>query len=196
MFRKFCISSILWFFVLTLQGQDIDSFNQKRLDINQKGMIVLGSWALLNIASAPVMASRSEGSQKYFYQMNGYWNIVNLAIAGFGFYSSLNGATDIDLAQSIAEQNKMEKILLFNAGLDVAYMLGGLYLTERSKNATKNPERLKGFGRSIMLQGAFLFTFDLILYGIHSRHGQSLLPVIEGLSFHPSLNGVGVSFSF
>lgn len=177
-------------------GQTLDGFNAERLDINRKGMMVLGSWALLNIASSPVMAGRTQGPQKYFYQMNGYWNIVNLAIAGFGFYSSLNGATDIGLAQSIAEQNKMEKILLFNTGLDVAYMLGGLYLVERAKNATQNPDRLKGFGRSIMLQGAFLFTFDVIMYGIHSKHGQSLLPVIEGLSFHPSFNGMGVSFTF
>ncbi len=27
----------------------------------------------------------------------------------------------------------MEKILLLNTGLDVAYVLGGLYLTEKSK---------------------------------------------------------------
>ena len=37
----------------------------------------------------------------------------------------------------------IQKILLLNAGLDVGYMLGGLYLTERSKNTEKNPERIK-----------------------------------------------------
>lgn len=50
-------------------------------------------------------------------------------------------------------------ILLFNAALDVLYMLGGLTLA-RTKGATD--EKMRGQGWGIALQGLFLFKFDLI----------------------------------
>ena len=53
----------------------------------------------------------------------------------------------------------LRRILLFNAGLDVLYMLGGLILA-RTRGATDDKRR--GQGRGIVLQGLFLFKFDLI----------------------------------
>jgi len=55
---------------------------------------------------------------------------------------------------------------------------------------TKNPERLTGFGESIMLQGAFLLVFDLAVFWVHHQHGKDLHPLIGGLS----LNGNGLSW--
>jgi len=150
----------------------------------------------LNLVSSPIMASRTHGSERYFYQMNGYWNIVNLAIAGFGYYSASQGDTDLSLSTSLMEQGKIEKILLFNAGLDLAYMAGGAYLIERSRNVDNRPERLKGFGQSLVLQGAFLFTFDLILYTVHHQHATALFKLMDGLSFHPTFNGIGFTYQF
>jgi hypothetical protein len=172
------------------------AFNEERLDINRKGMLVLGSWAALNLVSSPIMASRSQGAERYFYQMNGYWNAVNLVIAGFGYYGAISGASDLGLAASLTEQHNIEKILLLNTGLDLAYMAGGMYLIERSRNTSKNPDRLRGFGRSIVLQGAFLFTFDVILYAIHHRHGKALFQIVEGISFHPGISGGSLTYTF
>lgn len=82
----------------------------------------------------------------------------------------------------------MQKILLFNAGLDVGYMLGGVYLLERGKREVKNAERLRGFGRSILLQGAFLFVFDLSLHTVLSSDNPKLKPLLtqSSIGFAPN----------
>ncbi len=53
----------------------------------------------------------------------------------------------------------LRRVLLFNAALDVLYMLGG-FIFARTKGATD--EKLRGQGWGIVLQGLFLFKFDLI----------------------------------
>ncbi|MEE4311402.1 MAG: hypothetical protein V2J62_05985 [candidate division KSB1 bacterium] len=49
--------------------------------------------------------------------MNIAWNAVNLAIAGFGLYGALIPDQGLTPFESIQQQNSIEKILLFNAGL-------------------------------------------------------------------------------
>ncbi len=186
-YKRFCF---FIFFIgctsLAFCQTSLESFNEKRLSINETGMMVLGSWALVNLVSSPVLARRSEGSTRYFYQMNGYWNAVNLAIAGFGFYSALNGETSgLALSETLSEQFSMEKILLFNAGLDLAYMAGGFYLKERAKNSMSNQHRFEGFGNSLILQGGFLLAFDLGMYFIHHNHASELLQHIDQLTLNP-----------
>ena len=154
--------------------------------MNKKGMLVLGSWATANIAMSPILASRNTGSAKYFHQMNGYWNSVNLVIAGIGYYAaSKTDPSGFTLAETIKEQYKLEKILLFNAGLDLAYIAGGFYLKERAKTTTGNADRLKGFGQSLILQGGFLFAFDVAFYLIQSKHGEFLSKYVDQLAFGP-----------
>ncbi len=171
-----------------LSAQQLDVFNQERLNINETGMIVLGSWAITNMALSPILASRSSGWRRSFHQMNGYWNGVNLIIAGFGYFNAVNGdPSGLNLSDSFREQHAIEKILLFNTALDVAYIMGGLYLQERGKTASTHQERFKGFGRSIMLQGGFLFAFDVILYLAHHQHGKILYQVAEQVSIAPGL---------
>ncbi len=168
-------------------GQSLLEINEERIRQESTGMLVLGSWAIGNLITNPILAQRAEGSQKYFYQMNAYWNIINLGIAGIGYYGLLKvDPSRMSFAETIAAQQKIEKLLLFNTGLDIAYMFGGIYLIERSKNELNNPERLKGFGRSILLQGAFLFSFDLAFYLFIHQHGVKIKNVLKNLSISPS----------
>ena len=53
----------------------------------------------------------------------------------------------------------LRRVLLFNAALDVLYMLGG-FIFARTRGASD--EKLRGQGWGIVLQGLFLFKFDLI----------------------------------
>ena len=48
-------------------------------------MIVLGSWAALNIASGFIIAGQTQGEAKYFWQMNAYWNLINGGLAVMGY---------------------------------------------------------------------------------------------------------------
>lgn len=179
------LSTFLCFgFWLWSQSDALYSFNQHRLNRQQTGMMVLGGWAAVNIAGGLALSQRTQGADKYFHLMNAGWNGVNLAIAGFGYFSAVNADPGMyNLYQTIQEQHRFQKILLFNAGLDVGYMLGGLYLIERSKNSVNHPDRLKGFGRSIVLQGGFLFAFDVINHLFHSQHNSALEPLLGSITF-------------
>lgn len=175
------------------QDYHLKTFNSYRNHVNTIGMITLGTWALGNIAVNSALYYRTERNRKYFCQMNIAWNMVNLTIAGFGLYGALHPDTTLTLYQSIQQQASIEKILLFNAGLDVGYVMTGFFLRERAKNVESQHDRLNGYGNSLLLQGGFLFVFDVTLYLIqtsnHERMHQLLSHVIItpetiGLAFH------------
>ncbi|WP_144602614.1 DUF6992 family protein [Algoriphagus algorifonticola] len=177
----------LFFIAFESLSQEIpalETFNQTRLDYNQKGMLILGSWAVGNMIWGGIGASQSMGENKAFHQMNLYWNSVNLIIAGLGYWQATKESPGTDFWQTMDAQNGIEKILLFNAALDLAYMGGGLYLKERGLR--KSNERLIGFGKSVILQGAFLLVFDGIMYSFHSAHAKDLPEIVQNLSLSPT----------
>ena len=203
--QQFIITTILIIFYnyLPISAQDIYTdlnlqlFNQERLEISQKSMLVLGSWSVVNMAAGGILSTQTEGSTKYFHQMNAGWNIINLAIAGAGYLGTrkaLKADDDWDLSATVSEQHKMQKILLFNAGVDLAYMMSGVYLIERSKNNLDNQDRFKGFGQSLILQGGFLFVFDLVQNQLHQRHGKQLDDFLGRVSISVSPVGIGCTF--
>ena len=161
------------------EGAALEGFNQERLAYNQSGMLILGSWALVNLIWGGIGASQAKGEAKAFHQMNAYWNLVNLAIAGFGYWQAGQEALVLDFWASILAQHSIEKILLLNAGLDLAYLAMGGYLIERGRR--KEKEQWVGFGKSIVLQGAFLLLFDVILYAFHHSHGTELPELLSAL---------------
>jgi len=171
------------------QSNLLSSINESRFDIQRKGMLVLGSWALGNMAIGAIRLGQTTGEDKAFQQMQIGWSLINMTIATWGYFGTQN--TDYltwDTYQSVHEHYKMQKILLFNAGLDVGYMLGGAYLMERGKREVKNAERLRGFGRSILLQGAFLFVFDVSLHTFLSSDNAKLKPILNqsSIGFAPN----------
>lgn len=195
--KKFLFSlSAMFLLSLSVFAQsELTDFNENRLKITKTGMYTLGAWAVGNMAVSGIALGNAGGSQKYFHQMNIYWNIVNLGLAGSGLYSAITAdPASFDLAASISEQAKMEKLLLFNAGLDIGYMAAGLWMMERSKNIHKNPELWEGFGKSVILQGAFLFVFDLALFTILNTNSSTEL--IQNLQVGMASNGVGISYKF
>jgi hypothetical protein len=141
-------------------------------------MYVLGSWATINVALSALQLSRTRGSTQAFHQMNLGWGAINLGLAGIGIWNSTHGSiNNLDLFASQEELHKIQRTFLFNAGLDVGYMVAGLWMRDRSHYVTKNTDRMRGFGQSILLQGAFLFVFDLGAYFYHKPLIQELKPL-------------------
>ncbi len=160
------------------------SFNEKQIRIKKIGMLTLGSWAVGNMAVSGFSINGASGSNRHFHQMNVYWNVVNLALAGFGYYGAVRAdPSTTDLARSVKDFYGTEKTLLLNAGLDVGYILGGLYLTERAKNPENRRDMLKGFGQSVMLQGGFLLLFDTVLYFVLHQQEKELPGLLSSLRF-------------
>ena len=173
------------------QNSDLLQFNQERLKVNKTAMTVLGSWAVANIGVGAALAGSSDGSAKHFHQMNVGWNVVNLGIAAFGYFQTRKAEpSSMTLQESIDESYSMQKVVLFNAGLDVAYIAAGAYLIEKGKNADENADLWKGFGQSIALQGGFLLLFDIGFHSFLASKNKKLKSLMENVSL--SGNGIGL----
>ena len=149
--------------VANAQTNTLATFNLRQNETLKIGMIVLGSWALLNILIGSFRLMKATRNKRFFFQMNIYWNIVNMIIASVALYSLL---TQEPAAQNLSESIQLhgwyKKILYLNIGLDVAYLFLGQWLKERSKLSPKT-EQLLGWGQSIVLQGFFLLVLDIVL---------------------------------
>ena len=144
---------------------------QEHINALQVGMPTLGGWATTNMVVGGVMRQRSTGTARYFHEMNAGWNIVNLGIAAFG-YLSLPDVSAWSNLEALTAMNKIDRILLFNAGLDLGYIALGYGLLERGRRTESS--RMLGYGQSIMVQGAALFLFDAIFAYSHSHLTEDL----------------------
>ena len=156
------------------QKADLVKFEKERTGISKRSMLVLGAWSVANIAVSGIATNTSNRDMRYFHQMNVMWGGINLAIAGLGYWGA--GRENIDnptLAAVLKHQSKTEKTYLINAGLDVLYVGGGLWMNKASDHQ-KNPDKFKGYGNSIMLQGGFLLLYDAVNYAIHRKHRKLL----------------------
>jgi hypothetical protein len=178
-------------FFIYAQTLDLKSFNERRIKDTRKDMLILGGWALGNMAVSGILLANTEGGvAKGFHQMNIGWNAVNVTIAGFGYLAAMKSdPASLDLFGTVDEHYKLQRLFIFNAGLDVGYMAAGAFLMERSRSTPKNPEQMKGFGQAIIVNGAFLFVFDLANYFIQSGHNDQIKLLLTN-------NGLGLSLHF
>ena len=176
---KFIIFTLL-LATFALKAQDLTSFNQARLKKDQHLMLGLGAWAGANITAGTIgWATVQQPELKAFHQMNVMWNVVNLGLAVPGYLRARNTKALLGLSQTLSEQQKTERIFLFNTGLDVAYMTAGFLLRSMALNQQAKASQLNGFGKGLILQGSFLFAFDLTAFAIHHRHGKQVFRLVE-----------------
>lgn len=174
------------------QQTELNQFNGKRYHIDKTALKVLGSYSAANIIYGSIAASQTNGSNRYFHQMNAIWNGITLGIIAIGHFTNKK-ETGLSFSQSLKKQQTTEKLFLLNAGLDIAYIAGGAYINEKSKTTSNNPDRLKGYGRAVMLQGAVLLLFDGVVYAIHNRHGKKLHSLADRLQLAATDTGIGIS---
>lgn len=172
---------------------ELNTFSEQRISHQKTLGMALGGYALANIAVGAIGAGRTTGETKAFHQMNVYWNLFNLGIAGLGLLGSRKARGNETLAEAVRKHENMKQILLVNAGLDVAYVMGGAYLrekgrTERASAAFDKADQLRGYGKSIMVQGGFLLAFDLVNYFIFKSRGDRQ----ERLLLSATPDGLGV----
>jgi hypothetical protein len=178
------------------QQSAFNDLNKNRLKTQTTSMWVLTSWSVANLAYGGIASSRTEGSTRYFHRMNVYWNVVNMGIAAPSLIRSLRKKNSLPttLHESIDELHSLEKTLLFNAGLDVAYLMGGLYLLERAKTTTNTHERFKGFGQSVLVQGGFLLLFDATTYLALRKSHRRAAEILKNVQFTGQSVGVVLEF--
>jgi hypothetical protein len=131
------------------------------------GMWTLGGWAVANGVVSGIMYFTGPGDRA-FHEMNVMWNTVNLGLAASALISGINAEPPASLAEEIRAQHRLEKTLLINAGLDVGYVMAGFFLRQYAE--TSGEPRYSGWGTSLVLQGSFLFAFDVVLAVLQSRN--------------------------
>ncbi|MGL4461470.1 MAG: DUF6992 family protein [Planctomycetia bacterium] len=157
--------------------------NAHRLGVNLGAMIVLGGWAALNILVGVVYSFRTSGSVRAFFQMTALWNVVNLVIAVAGWQGSAGvDPADFTLAATVAEVRFIQNLLLLNVGLDVAYIAAGGWMSAHAKTRATAADRWRGFGRAVMLQGAFLLCFDSTLAVLQAANDAPLTLLLDAVA--------------
>lgn len=167
------------------QTTDPNLFYKEQVRINQDGMKVLGGWAAANMIASGIATGQTQGSVKYFHQMNIYWNIVNgglVALSTLQANKQLQHLPDNWEANRVT-QKKIEKLFLINTGLDLVYIGTGAYLLDKSSASCSSSEMLKGYGQSLILQGGFLFLFDGAMYLLHHKHGVKHSKLLNQIAF-------------
>jgi hypothetical protein len=176
--RLFTLILLLSSFYHAFAQDSLRYFNHERYQITATGMTVLGSWGTANLVVGGIGWAGSTGTTKYFYQMNTFWGAANLGIAILG-YSNAQKTRNAPLSaqESLAEQQKIEKIFLINGGLDLVYIGTGIYLNHRG--IVNNNVQLRGYGPAVIMQGAFLPLFDATMYTTNKANGSKLRKFLE-----------------
>lgn len=185
---------IIFLLPFTSFSQDLTEYNLERLKTDQRLMLGLGGWATANFVTSGIgWATTPEGEARYFHQMNVLWNTVNLGLAIPGFIKAKKDDPTLGISESLNAQRKAETIFLFNSGLDIAYISSGLILRSEAKSNIEKRDQFNGFGSSLILQGGFLFVFDMTAYFIHRSHAKKKLsPFMDRLQL--SSSGIGFRY--
>lgn len=120
------------------------------------------AWAATSIMTGLLLTRRDDEFAKGVGEQFIGWGIINAAIAMFGRRSAQRrrDAPDSGSAQTISvERRNLLRLLRINTGLDVIYIAGGAWA---AWTRGADDERWRGRGWGIIVQGAFLFVFDLI----------------------------------
>jgi hypothetical protein len=125
------------------------------------------AWSGLSIAGGALLWWRGGPFARAFGVQALAWGAIDALIAAFGLLGGRRAPAAGELAETSAvagataerEAQKLRRLLWFNALLDVGYVTGGVALL-RTKG--RSDPQWRGHGWGIIVQGAFLFVFDLV----------------------------------
>lgn len=178
------------------QKVDLTAFEKERIRYSKNAMIGLAGWSVANIVGSGIATDTRNKEMRYFHQMNVMWGGINLAIAGLGYLGANREKINDPSYESVSKhQRRIEKTYLINAGLDVLYVGSGLLMNKTSNNQ-KNPEKFKGYGNSVMLQGGFLLLYDAVMYAIHKQHGKQLKGLGDKVILNAGPGAVSLTYTF
>lgn len=169
--------------------------NDRRVATNKTGMTILGAWGAANIVGGVAGAlSATDQEWKSFHTMNALWGVVNLGIAGMGYMGARKEAGQIlSCDKMLGRYESGKRLFLINAGLDVVYIGSGMALTSYADDLD-NPDRWRGYGKSVTMQGIFLLVFDGTMYALHQHKNKQWYKLLEGVCV--TGNGVGFKYTF
>lgn len=116
-------------------------------------------WSGLSLAAGALLIASNRPFWKAFGIQAAVWGLVDAGIAWLGRRDAREKATlGTAQAQPAAQARRLRRLLWLNTGLDVLYGAAGLSLVF---TLGRNDLTWRGHGWGIILQGGFLFFFDL-----------------------------------
>jgi hypothetical protein len=178
------------------QKVDLIKFEKERVRYTKNSMAALAGWSVVNIVGSGFATKTHNAEVRAFHQMNVMWGSINLALSGLGYFGARREKINNPvLADVLKHQNRIEKTYLINLGLDVVYVGAGLLMNKTSDNQ-KKPEKFKGYGNSIMVQGGFLLLYDAIVYSIHHKHGKQLKGMGDKVTLNAEPGAISLTYNF
>jgi carboxylesterase len=117
-------------------------------------------WSAISVLIGGVLLLVSTPFWRGFGVQAVLWGAIDATIAAFGLRNTTRQKVAAHDAGSIErEARKLRRLLWINTGLDVLYIGGGILL---ALTAGREDLFLRGAGWGIVVQGVFLFLFDLI----------------------------------
>jgi Family of unknown function (DUF6992) len=144
-----------------------DGFNLYRFQ--QRAFPALLGWALGSVAAGLFWMKNLDGSVAGFGSQFAGWGAINAILGLFGLNSARRNLErqakgDISLAEHTQQGRNFERLVLLNAGLDIGYIAAGALLAGTPVTKPQNrPGFRSGMGWGILVQGAFLLVWDLLL---------------------------------
>ena len=117
--------------------------------------LLLG-WAAASIGTGLVLWRGDDPLRRGVGEQYAGWGVINAIIA---LVARRPPPQANMLVETAARKRALSRLLWVNKGLDVVYILGGRRVM-RNRGATD--ARWRGRGLGIVLQGGFLFFFDLL----------------------------------
>jgi len=140
-------------------------------------------------------AGRSERSARWhFGAMTAGWGTVTVGIAAAGLSTATPPAPTAEAV--LGAERQFHDILLFNLGLNAAYSAVGATMLGAGYRDVSNAGRWRGFGTSLIIQGAGLLVLDgLAFFASRARLG-TLFDAGMTLSVRPHLTGATLALQF
>ena len=126
------------------------------------------AWGALSMAAGLMLQRMRRPFWRAFGVQFAAWGAIDSAIALAGRWQAERKTAPQDAATVAAGVRKIRRLLWANAGLDVLYVCGGLWL---ALGKGRRDETARGHGWAVAFQGAFLFVFDLV-HGWRLRQGE------------------------
>lgn len=155
---------------LLAQAPSWETVAQQKHDHEKQSMQILMAWGGISVLSGSAMAFSSKSRD--FGLMTAGWGAVNALIAGIALASV--GDLPVDWSDALRDEQLLNRILAINTGLDIGYIGVGTTMALAGKGRTRS------FGNAIIVQGAFLLAFDVVLLKQSTQR-------LEGLSVEPTL---------
>jgi len=153
-----------------------------------------GTNALGGLALAWATSRSQRSARWHFGAMSAGWGIVNVGIAAAGLVGT--SSPPGDLPAVLAAERQFHDILLFNLGLNVAYSAVGATMLGAGYRGVSSAERWRGFGTSLVLQGAGLLVLDGIAFFASRTRLSDLLTQHVDLSVHIQPSRVALALQF